>query len=242
MIDGLSDIWVYLTRDPLFGLTLTVLAYLAADRVYRHLGMHPLANPVLWSVIALALVLHVTGISYERYFEGAQFIHVLLGPATVALAVPLYKALGTLRQSWRGIALALPTSVVVASLGAVGLALVLGAAATTIASLAPKAVTTPIAMGIAEQIGGLPTLTAVFVILTGIVGGVLGPPLLSLLGVRDARARGIALGAAAHGIGTARAFNEGPETGAHASLAMGLAGLLTALLLPVVWPFVRALM
>ncbi|WP_200250901.1 LrgB family protein, partial [Thiococcus pfennigii] len=100
----------------------------------------------------------------------------------------------------------------------------------------------PIAMGIAEQIGGLPTLTAVFVILTGIVGGVLGPPLLSLLGVRDARARGIALGAAAHGIGTARAFNEGPETGAHASLAMGLAGLLTALLLPVVWPFVRALM
>jgi putative effector of murein hydrolase len=223
MIDGLSDIWVYLARDPLFGLTLTVLAYLAADRVYRHLGMHPLANPVLWSVIALALVLHVTGISYERYFEGAQFIHVLLGPATVALAVPLYKAFGTLRQSWRGIALALPTSVVVAS-------------------LAPKAVTTPIAMGIAEQIGGLPTLTAVFVILTGIVGGVLGPPLLSLLGVRDARARGIALGAAAHGIGTARAFNEGPETGAHASLAMGLAGLLTALLLPVVWPFVRALM
>jgi predicted murein hydrolase (TIGR00659 family) len=235
MIDGLSDIWVYLARDPLFGLTLTIVAYLAADRVYRWLGMHPLANPVLWSVIALAGVLWVTGIPYARYFEGAQFIHVLLGPATVALAVPLYRALGTLRRSWRGIAVALPVSVVVASLGAVGLAMLFGAEDVTVASVAPKAVTTPIAMGISERIGGLPSLTAVLVILTGILGAVLGPPLLTLLKVRDPRARGIALGASAHGIGTARAFNEGPETGAHASLAMGLAGVLTAVLLPFVW-------
>jgi len=235
MIDGLSDIWVYLARDPLFGLTLTILAYLGADRLYRRLAMHPLANPVLWSVIALALILWATDISYERYFEGAQFIHVLLGPATVALAVPLYKALATLRHSWRGIAVALPVSVVIASLGAVALAWLLGADQTTMVSLAPKAVTTPIAMGISEQIGGLPSLTAVLVIVTGILGGVLGPPLLSWLKVRDPRARGIALGAAAHGIGTARAFNESPETGAHAGLAMGIAGVLTALLLPLVW-------
>jgi predicted murein hydrolase (TIGR00659 family) len=235
MIDELTDIWVYLARDPLFGLTLTIVAYLAADRVYRRLGMHPLANPVLWSVIVLAGVLWATGIPYERYFEGAQFIHVLLGPATVALAVPLYRALGTLRRSWRGIAVALPVSVVVASLGAVGLAMLFGAEDVTVASVAPKAVTTPIAMGISERIGGLPSLTAVLVILTGILGAVLGPPLLTLLKVRDPRARGIALGASAHGIGTARAFNESPETGAHASLAMGLAGVLTAILLPLVW-------
>jgi predicted murein hydrolase (TIGR00659 family) len=235
MIDELTDIWVYLARDPLFGLTLTIVAYLAADRVYRRLGMHPLANPVLWSVIVLAGVLWATGIPYERYFEGAQFIHVLLGPATVALAVPLYRALGTLRRSWRGIAVALPAAVVVASLGAVGLAALFGAEDVTVASVAPKAVTTPIAMGISERIGGLPSLTAVLVILTGILGAVLGPPLLTLLKVRDPRARGIALGASAHGIGTARAFNESPETGAHASLAMGLAGVLTAILLPLVW-------
>ena len=235
MIDDLSDIWVYLARDPLFGLTLTIVAYLAADRVYRRLAMHPLANPVLWSVIVLAGVLWATGIPYERYFEGAQFVHVLLGPATVALAVPLYRALGTLRRSWCGIALALPVSVVVASLGAVGLAVLFGAEDVSVASVAPKAVTTPIAMGISERIGGLPSLTAVLVILTGILGAVLGPPLLTLLKVRDPKARGIALGAAAHGIGTARAFNESPETGAHASLAMGLAGVLTAVLLPLVW-------
>ncbi|MQX34987.1 LrgB family protein [Roseospira navarrensis] len=235
MMNDLSDIWVYLARDPLFGLTLTVLAYLAANAVYRRLGMHPLANPVLWAVVMLGLVLAVTGIPYDRYFEGAQFIHVLLGPATVALAVPLYRALGMLRRGWRGVAVALPASVAVASLGAIGLGVAFGAGETTVASLAPKAVTTPIAMGISERIGGLPSLTAVLVILTGILGAVLGPPVLSALGVRDPRARGVALGAAAHGIGTARAFNESPEAGAAASLAMGLAGVLTAAFLPLVW-------
>lgn len=230
-----ADIWVYLSRDPLFGLTATVLAYLAADRVYRALGQHPLANPVLWAVVPLALLLWATGIPYARYFEGAQFIHVLLGPATVALAVPLYRAFGTLRRGWRGVALALPAAVLVASLGAIGLGLAFGAGEATIASLAPKSVTTPIAMGISERIGGLPSLTAVLVILTGLVGAVLGPPVLSALKVRDAAARGLALGAVAHGVGTARAFNESAKTGAYASLAMGLAGVLTAVLLPLVW-------
>jgi len=234
-MDQLSDIWVYLARDPLFGLTLTVLAYLAADRVYRALGMTPLANPVLWSVAILALVLWGTGISYESYFQGAQFIHVLLGPATVALAIPLYKALGTARRQWRGLVVALPASVLVSSLGAVGLAWALGADHTVLASLAPKAVTTPIAMGISERLGGLPSLTAVLVILTGILGAVLGPPLLTWLGVRDPRARGVALGAASHGIGTARAFNESVEAGGLSGLAMGLAGVLTAILLPLIW-------
>ncbi|MBB4286218.1 LrgB family protein [Roseospira goensis] len=234
-MEDLADIWVYLARDPLFGLTLTLIAYLAADRLYRALGLHPLANPVLWAVVALAGVLWATGIPYDRYFEGAQFIHVLLGPATVALAVPLYRALETLRRSARAVAVALPATVLVASLGAIALGLLFGASDSTVASLAPKAVTTPIAMGISERIGGLPSLTAVLVILTGILGGVLGPPLLSALRVRDPRARGLALGAAAHGIGTARAFHEGAETGAHASLAMGLAGVLTAVLLPLLW-------
>lgn len=234
-MSGVEDIWVYLSRDPLFGLTATLLAYLAADRVYRRLNLHPLANPVLWAVVLLAGVLWATDIPYARYFEGAQFIHVLLGPATVALAVPLYRVMGTLRQCWRGVAVALPAAVVVASLGAIGLGALLGAGEVTLASLAPKSVTTPIAMGISERIGGLPSLTAVLVILTGLIGAVLGPPLLSALGVRDPRARGLALGAAAHGVGTARAFNEGAEAGAHASLAMGLAGVLTAAFLPLVW-------
>jgi predicted murein hydrolase (TIGR00659 family) len=234
-MSGLAEIWVYLAQEPLAALTATLLAWLAAVRLHIWCGRHPLANPVLFAVAILAGGLLVSGVAYRDYFAGAQFVHFLLGPATVALAVPLYRQVALVRRS----AMAAVASVVAggafASLAGIGLALALGAAPEVTASLAPRSVTTPVAMGIAERIGGLPSLTAVVVILSGIVGAALGPLVLDLARVKDWRARGLAIGTAAHGIGTARALSVNATAGAFSGLAMGLNALATALLLPLLW-------
>ena len=165
-------------------------------------------------------------------------MHFLLGPATVALAVPLYAQLGKLRASLVPLAGALLVGAAVAVASAVGIAWLLGANRTTLLSIAPKSVTTPIAMGISEKLGGLPSLTAVLVVSTGILGAVLGKYVLDALGVREHSVRGFAIGIAAHGIGTARAFQVSEEAGAFSGLAMGLNGLVTALLFPLaLWLF-----
>jgi predicted murein hydrolase (TIGR00659 family) len=232
MTPPLGHLWVYLSATPLLGLTATLLAYLAAYRLYESSGMNPVANPVLIAVLLLALLLSVTGTPYATYFEGAQFVHFLLGPATVALAVPLYEQRAQLARLALPLAAGLTAGVLTAVTSAVGLAWLLGASRETLLSLAPKSVTTPIAMGIAEKIGGLPSLTAVLVILTGMTGAVVARPLLDLLRVKSPATRGFAIGVAAHGIGTARAFQVSEEMGAFAGLAMGLTALLTALLVP----------
>lgn len=235
MTEELHEIWVYLAASPLLGLTLTLLAYLGADWLYRRSGERAVLNPVLVAALALAGLLLVTGTPYGTYFEGAQFVHFLLGPATVALAVPLYNQLALVRRAAGAAALTLVTGAVVAAGSAVGLAWLAGGSTQTLASLAPKSVTTPIAMGIAEQLDGLPSLTAVMVVITGVVGGAAGPWLLARIGVVDPRAVGFALGLTSHGIGVARAFRINERSGAFAALAMGLNGLLTAALLPVIW-------
>lgn len=237
MSAGIFRLWVYLAGSPLLHLTLTLLAYQVGSWLYARARSNPLVNPVLLAVVALVLLLRFTGIDYPTYFDGAQFVHFLLGPATVALAIPLYRTLHLVRRSLLSLSVALLCGSLAAAGSAVGIAWGFGAAPETLLSLAPKSVTTPIAMGIARQIGGLPSLTAVLVILTGILGAVLGHGLLNLLRVRDARARGLAFGVAAHGIGTARALQEGEVAGAFASLAMGLNGLATALLLPLLARF-----
>ncbi|WP_439552283.1 LrgB family protein [Falsiroseomonas sp.] len=233
----LAEIWVYLAQEPLAALTATLLAWLAALRIHAWCGRHPLANPVLIAVALLAGGLLAAGIDYRAYFSGAQFVHFLLGPATVALAVPLYRQFALVRRS----ALAATASIILggafAAAAGIGIALALGAAPEVVASLAPRSVTTPVAMGIAERIGGLPSLTAVVVILSGIVGAALGPVVLDWAGVSDWRARGIAIGTAAHGIGTARALSVNATAGAFSGLAMGLNALATALLLPLLWGF-----
>lgn len=226
------EVWVYLSEQPLLGLTLTLIAYQAGLWVFNKAGMSPLANPVLLAVIVLVALLWVTETPYQTYFEGAQFVHFLLGPATVALAVPLYNNLRQVRRAALPLGAALIAGSVTAAGSAVGIAWVLGGTQSTLASLAPKSVTTPVAMGIAEQLGGLPSLTAVLVILTGIVGAVFATWTLDALRIRDWRARGFATGLAAHGIGTARAFQLNEVAGAFASLAMGLNAIATALLLP----------
>ena len=208
---------------------------------HRKAGGHPAANPVLISVGILVVLLQVTDTPYQRYFDGAQFVHFLLGPATVALAVPLHGQLKRLVAMGGPLLVALVVGSLVAGLSAYCIGALLGASAPTLASLAPKSVTTPIAMGIAERLGGLASLTAVFVILTGIFGAVFADGLLRRLGVKDEASIGFALGLASHGIGTARAFQLSEQTGAFAALAMGLNGLLTALTLPWLLPLLAPL-
>ena len=232
-MSGVASLWSYLSATPLMWLTATVLAYLAADAAARRLGYAPWANPVLFSVLLIAPVLWVSGTDYATYFEGAQFIHFLLGPATVALALPLWDNRDMIGRSVAPILLALLVGSLVAAGSAILLARAFALPTDVILSLAPKSTTAPVALGVSEVVGGIPTLTAVLVILTGIIGAVTVTPLMNLLGISDWRARGFAVGVAAHGIGTARAFQVNQIAGAYAGIAMALNALLTSLIVPV---------
>lgn len=232
---SLQDIWVYLSASPLLHLTLTLVAYRAGLLVYRRSRLNPLCNPVMIAVLLIVVVLLASGTSYDDYFSGAQFVHFLLGPATVALALPVYRQIERVRHSGVSMIVSILAGSLTAVVSAVGIAWMLGASRETLLSLAPKSVTAPVAMGITKQLGGLPSLTAVLVILTGILGAMLGPIVLNRLGVRDWSARGLAMGTASHGIGTARALQVNELAGAFAGIAMGLNAMATALLLPVLW-------
>ena len=234
-----TALWVYLSASPLLGLTATLMAYSLAYAMYERSRLQPLLNPVIVAVALLIGFLLLADISYETYFDGAQFVHFLLGPATVALAVPLYRQLPTLRRLWVPVLGATCIGVTVGALSSVGLAWLLGAGLQTQLSFAPKSVTAPVAMGISEQIGGLPSLTAVLVVLTGIFGAIFGTRLFALLGIRDRRVMGIAMGVTAHGIGTARAFQINNDMGAFSGLAMALSALLSAALVPALVRFLN---
>ncbi len=226
------ELWVYLSTTPLFGLTATLVVYVLAQAVYQRLGQAPWANPVLWTVVVLALLLLASGTPYPTYFSGAQFIHFLLGPAVVALAWPLWQRRMQLRQ--RGLALlgAGLAGGAAAAASAVGLGLLMDLPADVLRSLAPKSVTAPVAMGIAEQLGGIPALAAVFAVITGLVGAVSAPYLFNALRITDFEVRGFAIGTASHGIGAARALQVHAGAGAYAGLALGLQVLLASLLMP----------
>lgn len=226
------SLWAYLAESPLLWLTLTLSIYLAASWLHRRSHMHPLCNPVAVSVALIICVLLGTGTSYQTYFAGAQFVHFLLGPATVALAVPLYRQLARLRAIWLPVLISVVAGVATGMFSVVLVARLLGADRTTLLSLAPKSVTTPVAMGISQEIGGLPAVTAVMVVLTGILGAAIAPRLFSLVKISDKQVQGLAMGVAAHGIGTARAFQIDNEAGAFSGLAMALSALFAALLLP----------
>lgn len=232
MPERITQTWVYLSATPLFWLTMTLVAYQIAHWIYRRCGAHPLANPVLIAVVLLLALLTLTGTPYDTYFSGAQFVHFLLGPATVALAIPLYGQFQRLVGLAGPLLLALVGGSLTAMLSAVFVGHWLGGSLPTLLSLAPKSVTTPIAMGIAERIGGHPSLAAVMVIATGILGAITAQTIFRWLKVNDDAVSGFALGVAAHGIGTARAFQLSETMGAFAALGMGLNGLLTAISLP----------
>lgn len=233
------ELWVYLSASPLFGLTATLVVYLLAQAAYTRLDSAPWANPVLWSVGVLAGGLLATGVDYPRYFAGAQFIHFLLGPAVVALAWPLWQRRAELRARFGRVLLAALLGGVAAGGSAVALGWAVGLPHEVLMSLAPKSVTAPVAMGIAEKIGGIPALSAVFAVLTGLVGALSGKYLFDFLRIATTpagwAARGFALGTAAHGIGAARALHVNADAGAYAGLALGLQVVLAALLMPLVF-------
>lgn len=228
------QLWVYLSSAPLFGLAATLAVYVVAQAAYERLDRAPWANPVVWSVAAIGTVLLTTGTPYPVYFAGAQFIHVLLGPAVVALGYPLWAR----RAEIRGRAAVLLVAALVGGSAAAGSAVALawafGLPHDVLLSLAPKSVTAPVAMGIAERIGGVPALSAVFAVLTGMIGAISGRPLFDLLRVRSYAARGFALGTAAHGIGAARALQVDAEAGAYAGMALGIQVMLASVLMPLV--------
>ncbi|TQS73693.1 LrgB family protein [Rhodobacteraceae bacterium] len=227
-----AEIWSYLASQPLLWLCATLFAYWVGDAVFRATKRQPYANPVAIAVILLGTVLWLSDTPYEAYFEGAQFVHFMLGPATVCLAVPLYANRNEVRRTWKPILAALVVGSTTAIFSALAIAWALGADHELLATLAPKSATAPVAIGISEAMGGQPTLTAALVLLTGIIGAIIVTPLLNLFGFRDWRARGLATGVAAHGIGTARAFQVHEQAGAFASIGMGLNAVLTALIAP----------
>ena len=228
------QLWSYLAQEPLLWLTVTLAAYVIADWTSDRLGRHPVANPVLIAILIIAAVLGVSDTRFETYFEGAQFVHFMLGPATVAMAVPLHANLGRVKRVLAPMAVALVAGSLTAIASALGIAYALGLRGEALLSLAPKSATAPVALGVSEAIGGEPTLTAVLVILTGITGAIVATPLLNALRIDDWRARGFAVGLAAHGIGTAHAFRVNSTAGAFSGIGMGLNALLTAVLAPLV--------
>ncbi|MBJ3764225.1 LrgB family protein [Maribius pontilimi] len=230
----MTDIWSYLSRGELVWLTATLVAYLCGDALFRASKRNPLVNPVLIAVLILSAVLTLTGTTYRTYFEGAQFVHFMLGPATVALGLPLWANRAKVVRVLVPMSVALLAGSLVAMLSALALGWALGLPQDVLVSLAPKSATAPVAIGITEQLGGLPNLTAVLVILTGIIGAIIVTPMLDALGFTDFRARGFAVGVAAHGIGTARAFQVNETAGTFSGIGMGLNAVLTAVLAPVV--------
>ena len=235
MSGGTAGFWLFLSTSPLFWLALTLGVYVGADALAARTGRHPAANPVLLTVAGVGAVLLATRTDNRTYFAGAQFINVLLGPATVAFAVPILRHRAAIRRNLAAIVVTLAAGTTTGIVSAVGLAKLFGGGAVLVASVAPKSVTAPIAMGISREIGGLPELTAVVVIATGVAGAILVTPLMDALGIRDWRARGFAAGLAAHGIGTARALQVNPVAGTFAGLALALNGLVTALVAPLLF-------
>jgi predicted murein hydrolase (TIGR00659 family) len=236
-MEKLFHLWVYLETTPLLGLAATLLVYRLATDLNRLARGHSLANPVLISIAVLAGLLLATGTPYSAYFQGAQYVHFLLGPATVALAVPMYANLARIRRSARAILPAILAGSLAAAASAMVIARLLGAPREIVLTLAPKSVTTPIAMGIAEQIGGNASLAAIFVLITGLTASLLVGPAMAVLRITDWRARGLAAGTAGHGLATARMLLLSETAGAFGGLAIGLNGVITAIVVPLLAGF-----
>lgn len=231
-ITDLREIWVYLSGTPLASLILTLLAYQLGLMVYDRFDKNPVANPVAIAILIVIAVISVVGMPYAQYFEGAQFIHFLLGSATVALAIPIYKGWHLLRGKMAPLSIALICGGAVSVASAVGLATLFRLPENLVLPFYAKSITAPIAMGVAESIGASPTLTAVYAVSTGILGAIIARYVLDALKVGPWWQRGFAIGVAAHGIGTSRAFSVSAEAGAFASIGMGLHGVLGAVLIP----------
>ncbi|MFI0474622.1 LrgB family protein [Halomonas sp. HMF6819] len=233
--DGLLDT---LAASPLFAVALTLAAFIVANALFVRLKRPAWLPAVLIAALMLAAALALIGLPYPRYREGAVWLTLLLGPATVALGMPLYQQLPHIRALWRELAVCLPIAASLAACYALGIAWLLGAPPDILASLAAKSVTAPIAIGITEQIGGSVALMLGALLVTGVATAAFTGPAAKLLKIEDERVIGFTLGLNGHAIGTVRAFEISPAAGAFASLGMSLTGIFTALLLPLAWHLV----
>ena len=227
-------------HHPAFWLTLTVAIYIVSDWLFRRSRCLPLLHPVLISVLLLIALLKLTGVSYAKYFESAGVIHLLLGPATVALAIPLYANIARVREVFMPLCMALVVGSIAGIVSALILSHTFGLSHEVLISLAPKSVTTPIAMSLSEKLGGSASISAVAVVVTGVLGSMMVWWVMRPLKIKDHAVIGFALGLSAHGTGTARPFQISNVAGAFSGLAMGLNGVFTSLVLPfvlLVWPF-----
>ena len=222
-----------LLPPELLWLTVTLVVFAAAEAISRLSNRHPFAHPILLSAPVLMALLWLSGTSYADYAQGTRVLAFLLGPAVVGLAVPIWAQRRTIRRLAKPLAAALAAGSLTAIVSSVGIAWLFGAPPEVLASLAPRATTTPVAMAIAEQIGGVASLTAVIVMIAGAIGGVSASAILDALKIRDWRARGLAVGVTAHGFGAARAFQVNDTAGTFASLAMALNAVLTAVVLSI---------
>lgn len=221
-----------ITHHPLFGLLLTLIAFRIGQIAYAKSNQNTFLQPVVIGMALVIVALIVIKLPYKIYFESAYLLHVLLGPVTVALAIPLYQNLKRIRS----LLLPILATLVIGSIFTVGTCLAitwaLGGSETTLSAMTTKSITTPIAMAVAEKIGATAALAAPFVMFTGVLGAVLGPLILNKLNVKDDSVKGIALGLTSHAVGTAKALEISSECGAFAALSMGLTGILTAIILP----------
>ncbi|MDN3652372.1 LrgB family protein [Thalassotalea ponticola] len=233
----LAALATLLQSSELTGLIITLLAYTLAVALFKRSGANPIVNPVIVSVIIIISVLLVTGISYEQYFVGGKLVHFLLGPAVVALAIPLYQQIHRIKSLLLPITITLMCSIFIGAFSAIYLVQWLGGSELTQLSIAPKSTTTPVAMGIADNLGGIVSLAAGLAAMTGVIGAIFGTKVFSLVGVKDDSVKGVAMGLTSHGIGTARAFQVSPTMGAFSGLAMALTACVTAILLPLILAF-----
>jgi len=233
------NLHAWLLDNPTISLLITVLCYYLCLSLYKRFNHSAALQPVMISILLIMSILWLLEIPYEKYFEHNQLIHFLLGPATVALAIPLYKN----KQRIRQLAVPLFSAVIIggsmAIFFAVSIAWGLNASNDVLLSLAPKSVTTPIALSVAESIQAIPSLTAAFVLITGVIGAVVAEPLFRLLNEKDDGIKGMVIGISAHGVGTAKALEISPQCGAFSALSMGLTGAYTALVLPYAIEYLR---
>lgn len=219
-------------HSPLFAITLVLASYELGRFLYQRQGQPALLHPTIAGAVLVAIALAALDLDYADFAHDSRFLTFLLGPATVALAVPMYHQLHLIRAMAAPILITVLAGASFASLSALLLAWGMGGNEQTLLSLASKSVTTPIAIGISESLGGLGTIAAGAVILTGVVGIMVVDALMRRLGVEDDRVWGFCLGLSAHAIGTARAFERSPVAGAFSSLALCLTGSVSALLIP----------
>ena len=219
--------------NPIILLAITFGIYYVARQIQKWTGWVVL-NPILVTIAALIALLQLTGISYETYEQGGQYIEFWLKPAIVALGVPLYQHLGQIRRQLLPILMSQLVGCLVGLVSVTLIASALGASHEVIVSLAPKSVTTPIAMEVCKTSGGIPSLTAAIVVIVGLFGAIFGFKILEVWHVRNPFSQGISMGTAAHAVGTSRAMEKGETYGAYSSLGLILNGVLTALLTPFV--------